>query len=217
MFFDAFWKETGEKSFETLIRPDGECYRLLVRTGPNAQHRVFRLIRPSVHSSADSEFVAHFFVFADDLKNASARTYEFPLENHHWHGLHAAFAVAALWQLPARFDRVGFDGAFYTIEAYCPGHRRTIERWSPNPVMFGGELFCVVTDYLERLGQLAEYRCDRDLRERYGCAPRGGQRAPRLPGIACVAAVLASDPKAAAGRRRGPPSRPWTASSPGSG
>jgi hypothetical protein len=58
------------------------------------------------------------------------------------------------------------DGETYTLEAFRGGRRHRIERWSPDPVGSGGELVCVVTDYLERLGFLAASRCE--LHQRYG-------------------------------------------------
>lgn len=163
--FDAFWQATGEPPFDALAASCAECYRLTVQTSLAAQHRVFRMQRPALDGAAGSEFVAHFFQFGPG-NAASAWTHRIPLEGRHWSGLAALLGVAGFWELPERIERAGLDGATYTIEADRAGRRHRVVRWSPDPVGSGGELVCVVTDYLERLGMLAAYRCE--LHERYG-------------------------------------------------
>jgi hypothetical protein len=163
--FEQFWLATGERPFDALVDASAECYRLSVRSSQRPDHRIVRLQRPSLESAAGSELVAHYFQFGAD-KAASAWTHRIPLELRHWTGLAALFGVAEFWELPERIDRGGLDGATYTLEAFRDGRRHRIERWSPHSVASGGELVCVVTDYLEQLAWLAAYRCE--LYQRYG-------------------------------------------------
>ncbi len=165
MQFEAFWLATGEQPFEATSAGLAECYRLSVRTALGEEHRVFRMQRPALGGVDGSEFVAHFFQFGPG-NAASAWTHRIPLEARHWSGLAALLDVAAFWELPERIDGGGLDGAIYTLEGFRAGQRHRIERWSPDPVASGGELVCVVTDYLERLGFLAAYHCE--LHQRYG-------------------------------------------------
>jgi hypothetical protein len=165
MQFEAFWLATGEQSFDAAVAGLAECYRLSVRTSRGANHRVFRMQRPSLESASGSELAAHFIQLGE-ASAVSAWTHRIPLEARHWSGLAALLAVAEFWELPERIDRGGLDGETYTLDAFRAGRRHRIERWSPDPVASGGELVCVVTDYLERLGFLAAYRCE--LHKRYG-------------------------------------------------
>lgn len=163
--FETFWLACGEQPFDLAVAGLAECYRLSVRTSRGEGHRVFRMQRPSPESASGSELVAHFFRFGAD-NAASAWTHRIPLEASHWSGLAALLEVAGLWELPERIERGGFDGATYAIEAFRAGRRHRVDRWSPDPVGSGGELVCVVTDYLKRLGMWAAYRGE--LHERYG-------------------------------------------------
>jgi len=165
MQFEAFWLATGEQPFNATAVGLDECYRLSIRTSRGANHRVFRMQRPSLDSATGSELVAHFIQF-EEASAVSAWTHRIPLEAQHWSGLAALLAVAGFWELPERIDRGGLDGVTYTIEAFRTGRRHRIERWSPDPVASGGELLCVVTNYMERLGFLAAYRCE--LHKQYG-------------------------------------------------
>jgi hypothetical protein len=165
MEFDDFWLATGEPPFDALIAGLAECYRLSVRSSLGANHRVFRMQRASAESAVGSELVAHY-IQSGEGHTVEAWTHRIPLEAQHWAGLAALLAVAGFWELPERIDRGGLDGETYTLEAFRGGRRLRVERWSPHPVASGGELVCVVTDYIERLGDLAAYRCE--LYKRYG-------------------------------------------------
>jgi hypothetical protein len=165
MEFEVFWVATGERPFDSLVAGLAECYRLSVRTSRGANHRVFRMQRPSAESAAGSELVAHYIQFGEG-RTVSAGTHRIPLEARHWTGLGALLAVAGFWELPERIDRGGLDGETYTLEAFRDGRRHRVERWTPMLVASGGELVCVVTDYIQRLGELAAYRCE--LYQRYG-------------------------------------------------
>lgn len=163
--FPNFWQLTGEEPFGSLAESFTECYRLTINASLGHDYRVIRLQRPVANTAVGSELVAHFGMF-DGKGKVSADTFQIALAEDHWQGLRALLAVAGFWQLPARSDRAGLDGATYTLEASEPGRRHTVERWSPNCVVSGGELFCVATDYLQRLGELASYKCE--LYKRYG-------------------------------------------------
>jgi len=165
MEFEAFWLATGEQPFEGIVAGSAECYRLSVRASRAANHRVIRMQRPEAGITADAELVAHFFQFGQGSA-ALARTCRITLEPRHWAALGALLDVSTFWDLPEQISRGGLDGATYTLEAFQGGRRHRVERWSPDPVASGGELVCVVTDYLDRLGVLAAYRCD--LYQRYG-------------------------------------------------
>jgi len=163
MQFEAFWHATGEQPFDLLVASAVECYRLTVRSSRGAGDRVIRLQRSSPEAAEDVELVAHFIQFGQN-KKVSSWTHRIRLEARHLSGLTSLLAVAGFWELPERINRCGFDGETYTLEAFCGGRQHRIERWSPDPVASGGELTCVVTDYLERLGFLALYRSELHLR-----------------------------------------------------
>jgi hypothetical protein len=162
--FDAFWQATGEPPFDTLTASCEECYRLSVRTSLAPEYQVIRMQRPQAGSQEVSRLVAHFFVFAPGRQSATARTNEIALEEEHWRAMNALLTVAKFWELGEN-PRGGLDGAEYTLEAWKDGRVHTVSRWSPNAVVPGGELFAVVTDYLERLAELAMFECE--LYERY--------------------------------------------------
>jgi hypothetical protein len=86
------------------------------------------------------------------------------LREAHWHALEALLGVSDFWGMPED-DRGGLDGASYTLEGWEDGRAHTVTRWSPDAVVSGGELLAVVTDYLERLGELAAF--ENELHERY--------------------------------------------------
>src|SRR5262249_39743476 len=114
-----------------------------------------------------SRFVAHFFVFGASRDEATARTHEMTLEEPLWSAFDALLAAARFWDMPTENRRCGLDGSTYTLEAWKAGRRHKVVRWSPNPIFSGGELIAVVTDYLERLGELAVLECDAEMRGRY--------------------------------------------------
>jgi hypothetical protein len=164
MLFDAFWYATAEPAFDTLTTSCAECYRLSVETALAPQHRVFRLQRSPGEAAL---FTAHFFMFGVNREEAAAKTHEMILDDPLWNGFHALLAAARFWDLPTEGGRRGLDGAIYTLEAWKEVRRHKVVRWSPNPIFSGGELMAVITDYLERLGQLAILECDSEVRSRY--------------------------------------------------
>jgi hypothetical protein len=163
--FDAFWQATGELPFEALTGACAECYRLSIRTSLRREHKVVRMQQPPPGSQEVPRLVVHFFVFGPDRNSASAATNEIALEEAHWHALDALLAVANFWEMSEE-ARGGLDGSMYTLEAWKDGRTHKVSRWSPNAVVPGGELFAVVTDYMERLAELAMFECE--LYERYG-------------------------------------------------
>jgi hypothetical protein len=169
--FEAFWQATAEPPFEALTRSSAECYRLSIRTSLRPEHKVVRMQRPPAGAQEVSRLVAHFFVFGSDRNSASAATHEIALEEAHWRAMDALLAVASFWELGEN-SRGGLDGSTYTLEAWKDGRTHRVERWTPNAITPGGELFSVVTDYLERLAELAMFECE--LYERYapGYVPR---------------------------------------------
>jgi hypothetical protein len=175
--FDAFWQATGEPPFEAHTRSCEECYRLSIRTSLRPEHKVIFMKRPPAGAQEVSRLVAHFFVFGSNRESASAATHEIALEEAHWHALDALLTVARFWELREN-PRGGLDGSRYTLEAWKDGRAHQVERWSPNAMVPGGELFSVVTDYLERLAELAMF--ERELYERY--APEYVPRRRLLPG-----------------------------------
>jgi hypothetical protein len=164
VLFDAFWRATGELAFDALTASYAECYRLSVQTSLAPQHRVFRMQRSP---GEVPRFVAHFFVFGASRDEATAKTHEITLEEHLWSALDALLAAARFWDMPTESGHCGLDGSTYALEAWKAGRRHKVVRWSPSPIFSGGELFAVVTDYLERLGELAVLECDEELRGRY--------------------------------------------------
>jgi hypothetical protein len=162
--FDAFWRATGEPPFDALTASRVECYRLSIETSLTPQHRVYRMQRCPPEAP---RFVAHYFVFGRGRDEATARTYEVALEGSLWQALHAQLAAGRFWELPEENKRCGLDGATYSLEGWWEGRRHKVVRWSPNPSFSGGELFALITDFLERLGQLATLERDPEIRERY--------------------------------------------------
>jgi hypothetical protein len=164
VLFDAFWQATGEPAFDVLTASCAECYRLSIQTSLAPQHRVYRMQR-----SADevSRFVAHFFIFGASRDEATARTHEMTLEEPLWTALDALLTAARFWDIPTENGRCGLDGSTYALEAWKAGRKHKVVRWSPTPIFSGGELIAVVTDYLERLGELAVLECDVEIRGRY--------------------------------------------------
>jgi hypothetical protein len=175
MLFDGFWHATGEPSFDVLTRASAECYRLSIRTSLRPEHKVIRMQRAPAESKEVSRLVAHFFLFRSD-RSASTATNEIALEEAHWRAMDALLAVAGFWEMGEN-PRGGLDGSRYTLEAWKDGRAHQVSRWSPNAVVPGGELFAVVTDYLERLAELAMFECE--LCERY--APDYVSRRRLLP------------------------------------
>jgi hypothetical protein len=164
VLFDAFWQASGEPSFEALSPSCEEFYRLSIRTSLRPEHKIIRMQRPA-------SLVAYFFTFGPDLKSASAVKYEISLEEAHWRAMDALLDVAEFWGM-GEDTSGGFDGATYTLEAWKRGRAHHVSRWSPSAIP-GGELFSVVTDYMERLAELAWFECE--LHERYagpGYVPR---------------------------------------------
>jgi hypothetical protein len=164
VLFDAFWRATGEPAFDALAASCTECYRLSIETSLAPQHRVYRMQRSA---GEVSRFVAHFFIFGASRDEAAARTHEMTLEEPMWSAFDALLAAARFWDMPTENRRCGLDGSTYTLEAWKAGRRHKVVRWSPNPIFSGGELIAVVTDYLERLGELAVLECDAEMRGRY--------------------------------------------------
>ena len=164
MLFNAFYRAPGEPAFNALTASCAECYRLSIETSLAPQHRVYRIQRSAGEMPC---FVAHFFVFGESRDEAAARTHHIALEEPVWRAFDALLAAARFWDMPTENGRCGLDGSTYTLEAWKEGRRHRIERWSPNPIFSGGELLAVVTDYLERLGELAVLECDTEIRERY--------------------------------------------------
>jgi hypothetical protein len=164
MLFEEFWQATGERPFDALTPSSTERYRLSIETSLAPLHRVYRIQKSPIDWS---RFVAHFFVFGANRNEATARTHEISLEPPLWHAFDTLLATARFWELPTRSEYCGLDGSTYTLEGWKAGHAHKVVRWSPNPIWSGGELFAVVTDYLERLGELAMLECDPELRESY--------------------------------------------------
>lgn len=164
MLFDAFWRATGEPAFDALAASCAECYRLGIETSLAPQHRVYRMQRSA---GEVPRFVAHFFVFGPSRDEAAATTHEITVEEPLWRAFDSLLAAARFWDVPTENGRCGLDGSTYTLEAAKAGRRHRVVRWSPNPIFSGGELIAVVTDYLERLGELAVLECDAELRGRY--------------------------------------------------
>jgi hypothetical protein len=162
--FEAFWRATGEPAFDALTESCAECYRLSIETSLAPQHRVYRMQRSA---GEVSRFVAHFFVFGASRDEATAKTHEMTLEAPLWSAFEALLAAARFWDMPPENGRCGFDGSTFALEAWNAGRRHKVVRWSPTPIFSGGELMAVVTDYMERLGELAVLECDAELRGRY--------------------------------------------------
>jgi hypothetical protein len=164
VLFDAFWRATGEPAFDALTASCVECYRLSIETSRAPEHRVYRMQRAV---GEVSRFVAHFFVFGSSRDEATSKTHEMTLEEPLWTAFEALLTAARLWDLPRENGRGGLDGSTYRLEAWKAGRSHQVVRWSPNPIISGGELVAVVTDYLERLGELAILECDAEMRGRY--------------------------------------------------
>jgi hypothetical protein len=164
MLFDAFWYSTQEPRFDELAASYVECYRLSIETSLSPQHRIYRMQRSP---GEVSRFVVHFFVFGATRDEAAAKTHEITLEEPLWEAFDALLAAAQFWEMPTENGRCGLDGSRYTLEAWKAGRRHRVARWSPNPIFSGGELFALVTDFLERLGELAIVECDSEIRRRY--------------------------------------------------
>jgi hypothetical protein len=162
--FEAFWQATGEPPFADLTSACEECYRLTVQTSLSPEHRVYRMQRTSAGAGS---FQAHFFVWGPGLKEASARTHEMVLDEPLWRALEVLLAVGRFWELPEVSSQFGLDGSTFTLEGWKAGRSHRVVRWSPNPIFSGGELFALVTDYLERLGELATLECCSEIRLRY--------------------------------------------------
>ena len=112
--------------------------------------------------------MAHFLAFGGSKREATAaKTHEMTLDEAVWQALDALLIAARFWELPEEDERCGLDGETYTLEAWKAGRSHRVVRWSPNPIFSGGELFAGVTDYVERLGELAVLECDADMRGRY--------------------------------------------------
>jgi hypothetical protein len=164
MLFDAFWRVTDEPPFDALTASCAECYRLSIETSLAPQHRVYRMQRSPIK---ESNFVAHFFVFGEKRNEATARTYKITIEEPLWCAWDALLTAARFWEMPTEHRSCGLDGSTYTLEAWKAGRSHKVLRWSPSPIISGGELFALLTDYLERLGELAILECDLGIRERY--------------------------------------------------
>lgn len=161
--FEAFWRATGERPFRELTSGCAECYRLTVETS-GAEHRVYRVERSG---AAMATFVAHFFVWGPRHEEPSAATHQIELEQPLWEALEALLAAGQFWALPEEARRCGLDGSAFTLEGCKAGRSHRVVRWSPDPIFSGGELLAVVTDYLERLGELAILEGDPEMRMRY--------------------------------------------------
>lgn len=164
MLFDAFWRATQELRFDELAASCVECYRLSIETSLSPQHRIYRMQRSP---DEPSRFVAHFFEFGATPDEAAAKTHEITLEEPLWKAFDALLTAARFWEMPMENGCCGFDGSTYTLEAWKAGRRHRVGRWSPNPIFSGGELFALVTDFLERLGELSIVECDSEIRGRY--------------------------------------------------
>jgi hypothetical protein len=161
--FEAFWQATGEPLFDALTAACAECYRLRIETSLAPRHRVFRIQRPLV---GPPSFVAHFFGGMEQNR-AAVQTHEITTEEPLWHALDVLLVVARFWELPEDNGRSGLDGAIYTLEGWKGRRSHKVIRWSPSPMFSGGELLALVTDYLDRLGELAVLECDSEMRGRY--------------------------------------------------
>jgi hypothetical protein len=161
--FEAFWRATGERPFRVLTARCVEVYRLTIETS-RADHRVYRVERSG---AGVTTFVAHFFVCGPRPEEPSAATHEIALDEPLWRALEVLLAVGRFWELPEEDSRCGLDGAIFTLEGWKADRSHRVVRWSPSPIFSGGELLAVVTDYLERLGELAILECDREIRMRY--------------------------------------------------
>jgi hypothetical protein len=176
MLFNEFWQATGEPPFDALTATCAECYRLSIETALAPQHRIYRLQR----LQAGAPFLlAHFFDFGQDRNEATAQTHEITLEEPLWRALDVLLTAARFWELSEDNGRGGLDGATFTLEAWKAGRSHKVVRWSPNPVFSGGELLALVTDFLQRLGELAILECDSETRSRY--VPEYVPRRLRLP------------------------------------
>jgi hypothetical protein len=164
--FDAFLRATGEPPFADLTAKYQECYRLKIETSLRAEHKTIRMQRRRENGVEDSRLIAHFFVFGRSKDDVQAATYEITLGEEHWRAMEALLAVARFWDMTENAHG-GFDGSTYTLEAWKAGRSHEVKRWSPNVLVPGGELFSVVTDYLERLAELAMFECDVELLMRY--------------------------------------------------
>ena len=66
-------------------------------------------------------------------RNGLARMVHKPVSGGDWERLQSALRRADFWTLPDRHDRMGLDGATWTIEGRNgEGYHRT-ERWDPPP------------------------------------------------------------------------------------
>jgi hypothetical protein len=48
-----------------------------------------------------------------------------------WAGLQRALLDSRFWSLPPHDDRIGLDGAWWTIEGYLGNRYHSVERWCP--------------------------------------------------------------------------------------
>ena len=76
-------------------------------------------------------------------------------------------AVGRFRELPEENSGFGLDGAAFILEGCKAGRSHRVVRWSPAPIVSGGELLAVITDYLECIGELAMLECDSEIRSRY--------------------------------------------------
>ncbi|MEL6106723.1 MAG: hypothetical protein AAFU85_11820 [Planctomycetota bacterium] len=161
--FNEFWLATAEPSFESFVTNGVDCCRLVIDASRDANHCAIRLQRSQ--DGADAYVLAPFYQHGTD-GGADCSTYKTQLDATHWAGLHSLLDVCRFWQMPIDNNRYGLDGVTYTFDVYLDGRQHRVVPWSPDPVASRGELFCVVTDYLERLAMLAAYDCK--LHKRYG-------------------------------------------------
>lgn len=55
------------------------------------------------------------------------------LRHNEWHELKRRIAEASFWNLAQVSDRVGLDGAWWTLEGSDAGRQHRVSRWSPEP------------------------------------------------------------------------------------
>jgi hypothetical protein len=124
------------------------------------------MYRPPARTPHPFRLIAHFISCWPETRT-TANTYEIALQEAEWRGMDALIAVADFWNLK-QDNRSGLDGEWYSLEAWKTNRVHTVCRWSSGAFP-AGELFAVVTDYMRRLAELAEFEWfDDELYLRYG-------------------------------------------------
>ena len=163
--FSKFWEETGEPSIDDLVGSCAEYYRLIIEHSYYHYNKIIRMQRPTC-TQEKSRLIVHCCMYGSPSTSKSKSTHEIWLDEVHWKAMDSLLNASDFWEIGEDL-RGGFDGGKYTVEAWKNERFHQVTRWSPNAVIPGGELFSIVTDFLQRLAELAEFECSDDLQDRY--------------------------------------------------